>query len=238
MRDMTTNGTTPPTLPFGFELTGDPQRDREEEMWASLDGCGTVLVGIRAAYEEWAQRTLIAVPEGWTLTACWMTGGQPCLTLRSPYTDRPVRDEAYRDDGTQQARHEVSATWEDGELHVYQVGVVAPEDLYRHARLCRALVTSPARQRAAEQATAAHEVVREWYRERLLGRYPQCREAADWLDAIYAWRWMPRPLCAVEQANMAKGLRYLSERGLAEFAERIFALPGGGGHLAGWGGEE
>jgi len=231
--NMTTNGMAPPTLPGAFELTGDPELDREEEMWASLEGCGAVSVGIRASYEEWARRTLIAVPEGWTLTGCWTTGGKPYLTLRSPFTDLPVRDEAYRDDGTQQAWREVSATWEGGELHVYQVGVVAPEDLYQHASTYRSLVTSPARQRATEQATAAREVVREWYRERLLGRYPQCREAADWLGAIYVWRWMPRPLCAVERTRMAEGLRYLTERGLEEYAERIFELEGGGGNLSG-----
>jgi hypothetical protein len=233
----------PPALPRGFELTGDPAHDREEEMWAGCQGGGTVPVGTRAAYDEWARRTVIAVPKGWTLTACWTTGGQPALTLRSPRTNRPVRDDHYRDDGTQQVWQEVSATWVGGDLHVYQAGVVTPERLHQYARTCRSLVESPARQRAAKQAEAARQQVREWYRAGLLGRYPQSREAGDWLDAIYVWRWMPRPLCAVERTRMTEGLRYLAERGLEEYAERIFDLPGGGGNLSGWmgkptGGEE
>ena len=212
-----------PPLPQGFELNGDPEHDREEEVWAATHNVSTAPVGLRASYEAWRQSVgTIPAPDGWTLSAGWTVAGEPVLHLCSPTTEGPYTHPLHGDTGTVQIRQEAAAVWRDGALYRWdgeQRVEVAPEDLHSHAMEQRFNATSPKERAHMEALSEGRRRVRLWYTEGRLGSsHTQAREAGDWLDALLVWETMPRPLSDEERARRRQGLYYLHSVGLLDLA--------------------
>jgi len=207
-----------PELPRTFELNGDEKHDKEEEMWAAMNGCSAAPVGRRDAFDTWREDTTIKAPEGWQLITRWCVTADPILKLASPRETRPWENTMHGDVGTQEVGMEVSAKWADGQLFLGGE-VVDPDDLHKRAKQVRTMGTSPAQEAHFARAEAAREQVRLWYRAGRLGDDP--REAGDWLDAVYVFDRMPRPLVNREKQQLNRGLAYLEGAGLLHLATEL-----------------
>lgn len=62
-----------------------------ENGWASMEGCGPALPGVRPAFEAWrdSRGGVVQLPEKWTVGIGWAIDGRAVLSIRSPRVEVP-----------------------------------------------------------------------------------------------------------------------------------------------------